>query len=117
MELVFCVLQNKRVATSLHVHVQYVSHPKPISASRCCALVKYDAQKFADDAYALLGKFNNSLAHQALWSVAIANANLMHCPLSRLDILMSFMVYLRPFYSARGYNPVYVCSIDEPWCT
>ncbi|ELT99496.1 hypothetical protein CAPTEDRAFT_172544 [Capitella teleta] len=62
---------NNRVAKSLHVHIQYVVNKKVTSASRCASLVRYNAQKLADDAYLLLSKFNRSLLHQSSWSPPI----------------------------------------------
>lgn len=51
------------------VSVRYMSNPAPIVASRACAVTKYDAEKFASDAYALILKLNNAPAHQAAWYV------------------------------------------------
>ena len=47
----------------------YLGNPKPISATRACALVKYDAQKMGKDAFSLLQQFNTSPAHQSSWYV------------------------------------------------
>lgn len=65
-----CVtLQNSRIARSMTVSVRYLSNPSPVVASRACAVTKYDAEKFANDAYSLILKLNNAPAHQAAWYV------------------------------------------------
>lgn len=65
-----CVtLQNSRTARSMTVSVRYLSNPSPVVASRACAVTKYDAEKFANDAYSLILKLNNAPAHQAAWYV------------------------------------------------
>ncbi|XP_061172523.1 DNA polymerase eta-like [Saccostrea echinata] len=62
---------NNRVAKSMTVSVRYMSNPSPIVASRACAVTKYDAEKFANDAYALILKLNHAPAHQSAWSPPI----------------------------------------------
>lgn len=59
---------NKRTAKTLTVSVRYLGNPKPVVASRACGIVRYDAKKFSDDAFALLQKFNTLAPHQAAWS-------------------------------------------------
>ncbi|XP_045176250.2 DNA polymerase eta-like isoform X2 [Mercenaria mercenaria] len=58
---------NKRTAKSLTLSVHYESHPRPVSASRVCALIKYDLAKFSSDAFTLVQQFNTSPPHQASW--------------------------------------------------
>lgn len=62
---------NSRVARSMTVTVRYLSNPSPVVASRACAVTKYDAEKFANDAYSLILKLNNAPVHQAAWSPPI----------------------------------------------
>ncbi|XP_062587283.1 DNA polymerase eta-like [Saccostrea cucullata] len=62
---------NNRVAKSMTVSVRYMSNPSPVVASRACAVTKYDAEKFASDAYALIMKLNHAPAHQSAWSPPI----------------------------------------------
>ena len=54
--------QNKRTAKQLGVYVRQdgASDGDRVSASRSCALVRYDAEKIAQDALALLQKFNTA---------------------------------------------------------
>lgn len=61
---------NKRVGRSLTVSLRYQGNPA-VSASRACALTRYDKDKIQKDAFALLQKFNNSAPHQAAWTPAI----------------------------------------------
>ncbi|XP_045176229.2 DNA polymerase eta-like [Mercenaria mercenaria] len=58
---------NKRTAKSLTLSVRYENHPRPVSASRVCALIKYDPAKFSSDAFTLVQQFNTSPPHQASW--------------------------------------------------
>lgn len=64
--MLFC-FQNNRLAKSMTVSVRYLSDPSPVVASRACAISRYDAEKFANDAYALIMKLNNAPAHQSAW--------------------------------------------------
>ncbi|KAH9509130.1 hypothetical protein Btru_049132 [Bulinus truncatus] len=57
---------NNRVAKCLTVYVGFnMSHT---TSSRACALVKYDAEKIASDAFAMLKQFNTSPPHSQQWS-------------------------------------------------
>ncbi|XP_052819667.1 DNA polymerase eta-like isoform X1 [Mya arenaria] len=58
---------NKRTARTLTLSVRYEAKPKPQSASRVCALMRYDALKFTEDAFALVKQFNSCPPHQAAW--------------------------------------------------
>ncbi|XP_060077107.1 DNA polymerase eta-like [Ylistrum balloti] len=62
---------NKRVGRSLTVSIRYRSNPSSVSATRVCALTRYDRKKIEEDALALLQKFNTSAPHQAVWIPAI----------------------------------------------
>ncbi|WAR14665.1 POLH-like protein [Mya arenaria] len=59
--------KNKRTARTLTLSVRYEAKPKPQSASRVCALMRYDALKFTEDAFALVKQFNSCPPHQAAW--------------------------------------------------
>ncbi|KAL3875127.1 hypothetical protein ACJMK2_038059 [Sinanodonta woodiana] len=59
---------NKRTAKSLTVTISYSSNPPYAVASRTCALFTYNWKKFADNAFALIQKFNSAPAHQKTWS-------------------------------------------------
>ena len=41
--------------------------PDGATASRSCALARYDAEKIASDALSLLQKFNSAPQHQGAW--------------------------------------------------
>ncbi|CAC5423294.1 POLH [Mytilus coruscus] len=62
---------NNRSAKSLTVSVRYLATPSSISVSRACAVVRYDAQKFADDAFTLIQKLNSLPLYQSAWSPPI----------------------------------------------
>ncbi|WAR14562.1 POLH-like protein [Mya arenaria] len=49
--------KNKRTARTLTLSVRYEAKPKPQSASRVCALMRYDALKFTEDAFALVKQY------------------------------------------------------------
>uniref|UniRef100_A0A2C9JKM7 DNA polymerase eta n=1 Tax=Biomphalaria glabrata TaxID=6526 RepID=A0A2C9JKM7_BIOGL len=57
---------NKRVAKCLTVIVGFNSSHN--SSSRACALVKYEAEKIASDAFAMAKQFRTSPAHTQQWS-------------------------------------------------
>lgn len=69
---------NNRVAKTLTAVISYAApgeaytrgrrYPNAITASRCCSIIKYDVQKFADDAFSLLSQFNNAPPHQGAWT-------------------------------------------------
>ncbi|XP_021363303.1 DNA polymerase eta-like, partial [Mizuhopecten yessoensis] len=56
---------NKRVGRSLTVSLRYQGNPSSVTASRACALTRYDTKKIQEDTLALLQKFNTSAPHQA----------------------------------------------------
>ncbi|XP_052105521.1 DNA polymerase eta-like [Mytilus californianus] len=62
---------NNRSAKSLTVSVRYLAKPSSISVSRACAVVRYDAQKFAGDAFTLIQKLNTLPLYQSAWSPPI----------------------------------------------
>ncbi|VDI76571.1 DNA polymerase eta [Mytilus galloprovincialis] len=62
---------NNRSAKSLTVSVRYLAKPSSISVSRACAVVKYDSQKFASDAFTLIQKLNTLPLYQSAWSPPI----------------------------------------------
>ncbi|KAL5009243.1 hypothetical protein ScPMuIL_014824 [Solemya velum] len=62
--------KNKRVAKTLTLTIQYAGNP-PVSASRTCAIPKYDGKKITDDCFTLLQKFNTLSPHQEAWAPAI----------------------------------------------
>ncbi|KAK3593446.1 hypothetical protein CHS0354_020211 [Potamilus streckersoni] len=67
---------NKRTAKSLTVSISCPGNPSYVVASRTCALFTYSWKKFADNAFALLQKFNTSPAHQKTWSPHIIGIGL-----------------------------------------
>ena len=60
------LFQNKRVAKTMVVSLRHLGNPRPVSASRSCAVVRYEAPKFATDAFSLLQQFNTT-GGQAAW--------------------------------------------------
>ncbi|XP_046543130.1 DNA polymerase eta-like [Haliotis rubra] len=67
---------NKRVAKTLTVTVRYVGNPSSVSASRSCGIIKYEAKKFADDAFSLIQRLNTYKPHQKAWAPAILTLGL-----------------------------------------
>ncbi|CAG5123627.1 unnamed protein product [Candidula unifasciata] len=67
---------HKRTAKSLTVSVYYKSASGPVSASRACALVRYDAEKISSDAYYILQQFNTSSSHSQQWVPPLMNLGL-----------------------------------------
>ena len=65
----FLEIQNKRTARHMVVHVRQVSSGDDVtSASRSCALARYDASRIARDAMLLLNQFNARNAdHSDTW--------------------------------------------------
>ncbi|XP_059172551.1 DNA polymerase eta-like [Physella acuta] len=59
---------NKRIAKSLTVNVGFKTDSGYSSSSRTCALVRYEAEKFASDALALLQQFKGSPNHSSVWT-------------------------------------------------
>ena len=66
----YAFLQNKRTARQLGIYVRHLTAAAvasntddSISASRSCALVRYDAERIAQDALVLLQKFNSASAN------------------------------------------------------
>ena len=67
IEISILVLQNNRSAKTLTVSVRYMSVPSSVSVSRTCAVVRHDAQKFAEDAFTLIQKLNTLPLYQSAW--------------------------------------------------
>ena len=59
------MLQNNRVAKLMTVHVRQ----QRVAASRSFAILKYDSDKFTNDAFLLLSKFNQASSSQPFWYV------------------------------------------------
>jgi len=60
--------QNKRTAKSLTIYLRYQSPGASSStASRACALIRYDHDKICADAFAILKQFQTSPGHSQLW--------------------------------------------------
>ena len=79
------ILQNKRTAKSLTLSLGFLGNPKPVSATRACALVRYDAQKMSDDSFSLLQQFNTCPAHQASWYVRF------YCYISCMNVIRFYL--------------------------
>ena len=67
MSNLILVLQNNRSAKTLTVSVRYMSNPSSVSVSRTCAVIRLDAQKFAEDALTLIQKLNTLPLYQSAW--------------------------------------------------
>ncbi|XP_067681136.1 DNA polymerase eta-like [Haliotis asinina] len=67
---------NKRVAKTLTVTVRYIGNPSSVTASRSCGIIKYEAKKFADDAFSLIQRLNTYKPHQKSWAPAILTLGL-----------------------------------------
>ncbi|KAI8486930.1 hypothetical protein Bbelb_354380 [Branchiostoma belcheri] len=66
---------NNRVAKLLVVGFRNDGNP-PTSASRSCAIHRYEADQLCKDAFILLKQFNVAGNHQSAWSPAIMNLHL-----------------------------------------
>ncbi|CAH1791744.1 unnamed protein product [Owenia fusiformis] len=69
-------LMNKRVAKNMTIGVGQLTKPSTTHSSRSCTIVRYDAQKIGDDAFAVLQKFNTAGGHQEAWVPAIVNLSI-----------------------------------------
>ncbi|GFS13089.1 DNA polymerase eta [Elysia marginata] len=71
------LLQNKRTAKSLTLHVRMQHQPgSSSSSSRACLLARYDADKICSDAYAVVKQFNTASVQSAQWSPPLTNLGL-----------------------------------------
>ncbi len=65
------LLQNNRTARTLTVSYSLLLGKNSQSTgSRSCAISRYDANKMADDSFALMQEFNTAPANQSAWYVS-----------------------------------------------
>ncbi|XP_074531660.1 DNA polymerase eta isoform X2 [Halichoeres trimaculatus] len=73
---------NGRVAKLLTVGVRQLGDKRPSSFSRCCALVKYEANKISTDSFAIIKCLNTAGNHQAAWTPPLT---LLHLSASKFS--------------------------------
>ncbi|KAI3363256.1 hypothetical protein L3Q82_011891 [Scortum barcoo] len=73
---------NGRVAKLLTVGVRQLGDKRPSSFSRCCALVRYEANKLSSDSFAIIKSLNTAGNHQAAWTPPLT---LLHLSASKFS--------------------------------
>ncbi|XP_071336532.1 DNA polymerase eta isoform X2 [Trachinotus anak] len=73
---------NGRVAKLLTVGVRQLGDKRPSSFSRCCALVRYEANKISSDSFAIIKSLNTAASHQATWTPPLT---LLHISASKFS--------------------------------
>ncbi|KAG7511998.1 DNA polymerase eta [Solea senegalensis] len=73
---------NGRVAKLLTVGVRQLGDKRPSSFSRCCALVRYEANKLSSDSFAIIKSLNTAGNHQATWTPPLT---LLHLSASKFS--------------------------------
>ncbi|XP_028279142.1 DNA polymerase eta [Parambassis ranga] len=73
---------NGRVAKQLTVGVRQLGDKRPSGFSRCCALVRYEANKISSDSFAIIKSLNTAGNHQAAWTPPLT---LLHLSASKFS--------------------------------